>query len=511
LPPEVSPGEKKEPWTRETEHDDNSSEGFTEQLSKFLMKEGKSLSDVQDLYALRGTSDSSSESTIHAVGDILEKTVKYPSDGSAYRRLRTFSAVVPTPMGEENMENWIDQARLMITECECSEKEKRRRIVESLKGPALEIVRAVRFSNPEASVLQYVEALGSTFGSSESGEDLYFKFRLMRQSTGETLSEFLRRIEKTLSKVIEHDGLSPGLVDKVPGPVPKSSPLPLKSRSARTKDDFFCYRCGEEGHIATKCRALPNPDQVIQKLIGSLRRAKSEKLDTDDNRKPQNQACFSKKVIPGAWEQRLRQKLSVRWDVFSTNKWDVGLAKGVEHQIRLRDNKPFRECSRHIAPADIEDVRCHIKELLTAGIIKESRSPYALPIVVARKKTGAIRMCIDYRTLNAGTIPDQYTTPRIDDALDCLVGSKWFSVLDLCSGYYKIAMAEEDKEKTAFICPLGFFQFEWMLQGITGAPATFQQLMEKAVGDMHLLQVIVYLDDIIVLGRTLDEHEERLE
>ncbi|KAJ8004186.1 hypothetical protein DPEC_G00156160 [Dallia pectoralis] len=181
---------------------------------------------------------------------------------------------------------------------------------------------------------------------------------------------------------------------------------------------------------------------------------------------------------------------------------------GASHQTERP--KTFRERSRRIAPADIEDVRRHIKELLAAGIITESRSPYASPIVVARKKSGAIRMCIDYRTLNARTIPDQYTTPRIDDALDSLVGSKWFSVLDLRSGYYQIAMAEEDKEKTAFICPLGFFQFERMPQGITGAPATFQRLMEKAVGDMHLLQVIVYLDDIIVFGRTLEEHEERL-
>ncbi len=155
-------------------------------------------------------------------------------------------------------------------------------------------------------------------------------------------------------------------------------------------------------------------------------------------------------------------------------------------------------------------MRHHIKDLLEAGIIKESRSPYASPIVIARKKSGAIRMCIDYRTLNACTIPDQYTTLRIDDALDCLTGSRWFSVLDLCSGYYQISMAEEDKEETAFICPLGFFQFERMPQGITGVPATFQRLMEKAVGDMHLLQVIVYLDDIIMFGRTLEEHEERL-
>lgn len=155
-------------------------------------------------------------------------------------------------------------------------------------------------------------------------------------------------------------------------------------------------------------------------------------------------------------------------------------------------------------------MRKHLQELLQAGIITESRSPYASPIVVVRKKTGAIRMCIDYRLLNSRTIPDQYTTPCIEDALNALTGSQWFYVLNLRSGYYQIAMSEEDKEKTALICLLGFFQFARMPQGITGAPATFQRLMEKAVGDMNLLQVLVYLDDVIVFGKTLEEHEERL-
>uniref|UniRef100_A0A8C7WVL3 Gypsy retrotransposon integrase-like protein 1 n=1 Tax=Oryzias sinensis TaxID=183150 RepID=A0A8C7WVL3_9TELE len=219
---------------------------------------------------------------------------------------------------------------------------------------------------------------------------------------------------------------------------------------------------------------------------------------------------FGDSPVPEEWKQRLRQKLSDRPKVFSLDEWDVGLAQGVKHQIRLKDSTPFRERSRRLAPADIDDVRRHIQLLLSAGILKESRCPYASPIVVVRKKNGAVRMCVDYRTLNRRTIPDQYTMPRIDDALDCLTGSKWFSVLDLRSGYYQIEMAEEDKEKTAFICPLGFYQFERMPQGITGAPATFQRLMEKAVGDMHLLQVIVYLDDIIVFGKTLEEHEYRL-
>lgn len=219
---------------------------------------------------------------------------------------------------------------------------------------------------------------------------------------------------------------------------------------------------------------------------------------------------FGDTPISEQWKSRLRQKLAHKSHVFSMHEWDVGLAKGVEHRIRLSDPRPFRERSRRLAPADIEDVRRHLQELLQAGIITESRSPYASPIVVVRKKNGSIRMCIDYRLLNSRTIPDQYTTPCIEDALNALSGSQWFSVLDLRSGYYQIAMSEDDKEKTAFICPLGFFQFERMPQGITGAPATFQRLMEKAVGDMNLLQVLVYLDDLIVFGKTLEEHEERL-
>ena len=83
-------------------------------------------------------------------------------------------------------------------------------------------------------------------------------------------------------------------------------------------------------------------------------------------------------------------------------------------------------------------------------------------------------------------------------------------MLDLRSGYYQVPMAGTDKEKTAFICPVGFYQFERMPQGVSGAPATFQRVMEQTVGDMNLLEVLVYLDDLIIFGRTLEEHEQRL-
>lgn len=199
-----------------------------------------------------------------------------------------------------------------------------------------------------------------------------------------------------------------------------------------------------------------------------------------------------------------------RGDVFSTHEFDVGCSKSMQHEIKTTDDKPFRERSRRLPPADLEALREHLLELKGAGIITESRSPYASPIVVVRKKNGKIRMCVDYRTLNRRTTPDQYTVPKIEDALTCLNGSKWFSVLDLRSGYYQVPMSESDKEKTAFICPLGFYQFDRMPQGVSGAPATFQRIMEKTVGDMNLLEVLVYLDDLIVFGATLEEHEQRL-
>lgn len=92
---------------------------------------------------------------------------------------------------------------------------------------------------------------------------------------------------------------------------------------------------------------------------------------------------------------------------------------------------------------DLEDLREQLAELKRTGIIRESRSQYASPIVVVRKKNESLRLCIDYRTLNRQTIPDQYTTPRIEDGLQSLSGAKWFSVLDLKSGYYQIPMSPE--------------------------------------------------------------------
>ena len=214
--------------------------------------------------------------------------------------------------------------------------------------------------------------------------------------------------------------------------------------------------------------------------------------------------------MPEEWKRRISDQLNSIPEVFAVDELSLGHTKAVKHHIRLHDQTPYKERPRPIHPSDREAVRQHLRELLDAGIIRESESPFASPVVLVRKKNGQIRLCIDYRKLNARTIKDAYALPNIEEAFSALSGARWFSVMDLKSGYYQVEMAEEDKPKTAFTCPLGFYEFNRMPQGVTNAPSTFQRLMEKCVGDLHLSEVLVFLDDLIVFSETLEEHEKRL-
>ncbi|KAJ8375794.1 hypothetical protein SKAU_G00063740 [Synaphobranchus kaupii] len=692
-------------------------------------------------------SSGSAESIIRAVGDMLSKIEKPSGESSSYRRLRMFSGTLPTPAGEEVMEHWLEQARLMVEESDCSAKEKRRRIMESLRGPALAVVKAVRTADDDVTPTKCLDAIDSAFGTAESGEDLYFDFRLLQQEKDEKLSDFLRRIEQSMTKVVSKGGIPASRVDtarveqllrgaihsdmmlvqlklrerkqnppkflellaeiraeeeyaaariklsmsvhrihanqdvdsrqmdiqslkseikemksmfasmntkphqdvaddKGPGPVAQGpvaescenaevaalkkqvKRLQMKMSSKRAKisdtpanalrveparpaqngqkpykyyrdsEESICYRCGENGHFATKCQNAENQNKVIQKLIRSLKKAKggqspSQEDDSPDAvcsvkkslaiwglsetsypylgyvivdtefpesvtgskesisvlalvcpgprtpdqipvilgtnaslfkrlsklcketagvdiaqtlgirtdepvqsiapvtcegeedevgcvkwmgpgpltlpaggdyravcrvelEKPLNKEVlmveasamvplpagvllqpmvvsssevdvnhftvlmhnesvrdtvipvgtvmghlcsadpvmsalwpkteletevtspefdprlinFGDSPIPEQWKDRLRQKLSERASVFSLHEWDVGLAKGVEHDIRLADSRPFRERSRRLAPADIEDVRRHLQDLLKAELTK---------------------------------------------------------------------------------------------------------------------------------------------
>ncbi|XP_062606710.1 uncharacterized protein LOC134268467 [Saccostrea cucullata] len=197
-------------------------------------------------------------------------------------------------------------------------------------------------------------------------------------------------------------------------------------------------------------------------------------------------------------------------DIFSRSDTDVGQARNVYHKIELEDDRNFKQRYRRIPPAMINEVREHLKLLLRSGIIRKSHSPWSSNVVLVKKKDNSLRLCIDFRQLNKKT-KDAYALPRIEEMLDCLAGNKYFSVLDLKSGYHQVEIFEPHKERTAFtVGPLGLYEFNRMPFGLTGAPATYQRLMQETLGDLHLKICCIFIDDIIVFSSTFQQHLERL-
>ena len=197
-------------------------------------------------------------------------------------------------------------------------------------------------------------------------------------------------------------------------------------------------------------------------------------------------------------------------DVFAVSSDDLGHTSLVTHQIDTGSSHPIRQPARRLPLHKRAEADKLLKDMLKQGVIEPSSSPWTSPIVLVKKKDGSTRFCVDYRKLNEVTVKDSYPLPRIDDCLDALAGCRWFSTLDLCSGYWQVAMSEEDKPKTAFSTGNGLYQFTVMSFGLCNAPATFERLMEKVLSGLPWEVCLLYLDDIIVHGREFEEAIKRL-
>ena len=209
-------------------------------------------------------------------------------------------------------------------------------------------------------------------------------------------------------------------------------------------------------------------------------------------------------------KDQVQDLLQQNLDVFTLPNQPKGRTDWVQHEIRVETEVPIKQAVRrppiHLREAAEEEV----KKMLKDDVIEPSNSPWASPVVLVKKKDGSLRYCIDYRKLNAVTIKDSYPLPRIDDSLDTLRNAKYFTTLDLASGYWQIELSDDAKEKSAFCTTSGLYQFRVMPFGLTNAPATFQRLMERVLAGLQWKICLVYIDDIIIFSSSIEDHLKQL-
>ncbi|CAG2204440.1 unnamed protein product [Mytilus edulis] len=189
-------------------------------------------------------------------------------------------------------------------------------------------------------------------------------------------------------------------------------------------------------------------------------------------------------------KEKFRDLLIEYSDIFSKSSEDIGLTDLVEHTINTGNNPPVRQRPRRIPLARMKDAEAEIQKMVKQDIIEPSTSPWNSNIVLVKKSDGSWRFCIDFRAVNLLVLRPSYPLPRIDDTIDSLSGSKFFSTVDLKSGYYQIPVAKEDRPKTAFSFPGGgLWQFKRMPMGLCNSAPVFEQLMETVLSAKPMYKV----------------------
>lgn len=193
------------------------------------------------------------------------------------------------------------------------------------------------------------------------------------------------------------------------------------------------------------------------------------------------------------------------------NQKELGRTKLIEMEIELVKQDPIVHQPYKVPYAKRQILTTMISDLMKSGLVIESQSDYASPVVLVKKKNGEDRMCVDYRKLNSITKKIRYPMPLIEEQLNDLAGYKYFCVLDLASGYYQIPIKKEHTHYTAFITHDGLYEFTSMPFGLVNAPSIFQKLMNTIVRKMKPVKIVCYMDDVVIPSETFEEGVEKLE
>ena len=287
----------------------------------------------------------------------------------------------------------------------------------------------------------------------------------------------------------------------------------------------------EKKEVPIRIINLAMEDIVIYKNtnLGSFYRSEGiTTLKVKDGQPKLGAACCSSQAVPTKIDlsemgfdmknsdlqadekEQLNQLINEFPDIFSQGPNDLGRTNKVKHEIITGDARPIKQTPRRTPMHLRDEVEQQLNDMLDNNIIRPSSSPWGSPVVLAKKKDGSVRFCIDYRKVNEVSRKDAYPIPRIDETLDALAGAKYFSTLDLASGYWQVELKEEDREKSAFVTSKGLYEFNVMPFGLSGAPGTFQRLMEAVLAGLQWEICLAYLDDVIVFSKTFEDHLKNL-
>jgi hypothetical protein len=228
-------------------------------------------------------------------------------------------------------------------------------------------------------------------------------------------------------------------------------------------------------------------------------------INQHTNQENLNENIFELDHLNNEQQQQMLEMLNNNPEVFSKNKFDIGLTNVTEHEINTQEAAPIRQYPRRKNPvARLEEEKI-VRQMLDSGVVRESNSPWSSPVLLTKKKDGSSRFCVDYRALNKCTVQNSYPLPSITESLESLKGTQWFTVLDLQSGFWQVPVKETDKHKTAFTTGRSLLEFQVMPYGLTNSPATFASLMEKVLKGLHWSICLLFIDDILIFGRTFPE------
>ena len=299
---------------------------------------------------------------------------------------------------------------------------------------------------------------------------------------------------------VDHDNLGDGLV------FPDSV---LKHNST-----YIMVSVGNfsDGDITLKARKFVGMVQVAR---GYLSTCKPENLCGAVNICKENPDSDDKNWIPPVSLDHLSdnqkekaQSLLQKYNkVFSRNPNDIGEVSNLQLDIHLRDELPVHKPYRRVPKQLYDEVKTYLENLEINGWIQKSYSAFSRPIVCVRKKDGSLRLCVDYRELNAKTVPDRMPIPRINDILDNLGGKSWFSTLDMTKAYHQ-GFVEEKSRHTALSTPWALYEWIRIPYGLKNAPPKFQRFINECLGDIIDTICLPYMDDILGYSRTFDEHLE---